>query len=76
MVMSKSHSRRSQHLQPDRPVPAPPPFEAPAPPPAEELKEESSWRPGLQIALTVWLAGFIGLLAWMVIDLLMGLWRR
>jgi hypothetical protein len=70
--MSKSHSRRPPHIQAEKP-PAPPSDEAPPPLPAAV---EHGWRPGYRIALLIWLAGFIALLLWLVIDLLIGLWRR
>jgi hypothetical protein len=76
MVMSKSHSRRSQHVQPEKPAAPPPPDQELSPPRAEGLARDEGWRPGMRVALTVWLAGFIALLAWLVIDLLMGLWRQ
>jgi hypothetical protein len=41
--------------------------------PAFDPVEEWGWRWGYRVALLVWLAGFGGLLAYFVVDLIVGL---
>ena len=68
--MAKSHSRHIQHAPPEKPAPPAPVVE---PAPAAPVGQPSWGALGYRIALTVWLAAFFALLAWMIFDLLVGL---
>lgn len=72
--MSKSHSRHGQHVKSDNPQPSTLLAEGGTTPSAPaSSSDDRAWGPGYRLALFVWLVGFFALLAWMIVDLLMGL---
>lgn len=73
--MAKSHPHRSHHVQSEKPAPPPPASEGTVPSSSSGEGEERSRVSNLQIALGVWLIGFIALVVWMVLDLVLGLFR-
>jgi hypothetical protein len=72
-MMARSHSRHAQKATPEKPAAPPPPAEGPPPDPASTRVDSPELRLGYRLALVVWLAAFIALMAWMCFDLLLGL---
>jgi hypothetical protein len=75
--MAKPASRHTSQIQPAKPeVPEKKPEPEPAAPETARPVVEHKVAPGYRVALGIWMVVFVILMAYMILDLILGLFRK